>query len=483
MSNVRSGLMFSFLTKYASKLLSLFHTVMMARLLSPSEMGTFATASSFVMILAEVKLLGANSYLIRQDILDENKIRKAYGMTILMCWGIAVSLIMCSGMLAEFFNQTALQGVFIVLALSFFLAPYISVPDAFLSRNYRFREINTIQITGQLVHVSSTIALIYAGAGFYALAWGQFLNMCCRFFLSLYYTRDTKIYVPLFSGLGEIAKLGVFTSVANIVRRIHYSVSDLVIGKMGSPAEVGMFSRGMGYVDFISQSVLDSVGSVAQPYMSDMKRRGNDIATVYCRTTALLCSLVWPILVVAGFAALPAIRLLFGDQWDAAAPIASFLSVWMIIKVVTFFSPQLLIAVGLEVMMFKRDLFCFAVLLLTLVTSYPYGLDAMAMGFIFSGFVEVVITLLMLRFSIKLSLLKFIQLLFKPLVVAFVCGIAAVSIDSLYAFETSPPLHVFIVLAAVITPIWLALTKMLQLEIYREVENVFFIMLRKLKKI
>lgn len=482
MSNVRNGLVFSFLGKYASKLLNLLSTVLIARLLTPAEIGTFAIASSFVMILAEVKLLGAHAYLIREETLDNEKIRKAYGMTILMCWGIAFSLILSSGSIANFFNHTDLQGVFIILALSFVLAPYISVPDALLARSYRFKEITIIQFVSLVVQIASTILLIYSEAGFYALAWGQLLNMLSRFVLSLYYTRETRIYLPTFTGLLVIAKLGIFTSVANIVRRIHYSLSDLVIGKMGTPTEVGMFSRGMGYIDFISQSVLDGVSGVAQPYMSDMKRRGNDIGVAYIKTTSLLCSLVWPILAVAGFAALPAIRLLFGNQWDVAAPVATILSIWMIIKVICFFSPQLLIAMGFEKMMFIRDVVCFSVLLLTLMYSYSYGLQAMALAFLFSGLVEAIITLLILKSVIELDLKKLFLSLVKPFFVTLSCLSASILIDYFYAFNSSSPLLIFLLLAFIVIPLWLLTTKLFKLQIYTEVSSVISTAFVKLNK-
>lgn len=483
MSNVRSGLLFSMLGKYMLRVVNLLSTVLIARLLTPTEIGTFAIASSFVMILTEVKLLGANAYLIRADVLDEAKIRKAYGMTILMCWGISAALILGSGGLADFFKHEEIQQVFIILALSFLLAPYISVPDAILSRSYRFKQISIIELSAAPMQFLVTLTLIYHGFSFYALAWGQFSGMVCRFVLSLYFTRETKIYRPKFSGLGEIARLGIFTSAANIVRRIHYSASDLVIGRQGTPGEVGVFSRGMGFIDFISQIVLDGVGGVAQPYMSELKRRGVDIAAAYIKTTALLCSLVWPILAVAGFAALPAIRLLFGDQWDQSAPIASVLAVWMLVKVVSFFSPQLLIAVGQESMMFKRDLSCFVLLIVSLVLSYSYGLAAMGVAFLLNGVVECFITLWMLHRSVQLQVGSLIRSLFKPALVAGVCLAGSVGLDQLYPFVEGSPIAVFGLLAVSMPVVWLLTTKLLGLQIYAEVMRLIQAIVRRVRPV
>lgn len=472
MSDVRRGLLFSMLGKYMLRVINLLSTIIIVRLLTPTEIGVFAIASSFVMVLTEVKLLGANAYLVRAEVLDDEKIRKAYGMTILMCWGIAASLILGSGSLATFFKHADIQQVFIILALSFLVAPYISVPDAILTRSYRFKEISIIELSAALLQVGITLLLVYKGFSFYALAWGQFSGMLCRFALSLYFTRETKIYRPKFSGIGEIAKLGVFTSASNIMRRIHYSAADLVIGRLGTPAEVAVFSRGMGFIDFISQIVLDGVGSVAQPYMSELKRRGSDIAAAYIKTTTLLCSLVWPILAVAGFAALPAIRLLFGDQWDASAPIAAVLSVWMLVKVVSFFSPPLLIAVGFESMMFKRDVTCFVLLIASLFFSYSYGLSAMGLAFLLNGLVEGLITLWMLRSAVQLSIPSLFVALIKPALVAAVCLAGAVGLDLLYPFAYGQPILILLMLAVTMPLLWLLTTKLLKLQIYFEVSNL-----------
>lgn len=479
MSDVRSGLLFSFFGRYGLKLINLVSTVLVARLLTPAEIGTFAIASSVVMILTEVKLLGANAYLVREQVLDDNKIRKAYGMTILMCWGIAFALIFGSSTLANFFNHNDLQMAFVILALGFFLAPYVSVPDSLLVREYRFKEITIVRISSTTLQVAGSLLLIYAGAGFYALAWGYFINMVVQAVLYLYFTRDVRIYSPSFRGISEIAKLGVFTSVSNIVRRIHYTASDIVIGKMGSPTEVGIFSRGMGFIDFISQSVLDGIGSVSQPYLSDMQRRGSDVGVVFTKITALLCSLLWPILAIAGFAALPAIRLLFGDQWDSSAPITTVLAIWMLIKVCCFFSTPLLIAVGQEVLMFKRDVALFLLLVVSLIYSYPFGVTSMALAFLVNAGVEVLVTLWMLNRSVELDIKKYLLALFKPMIVTVNCLAVAWLLDQLWPFSNTAPLQVFGILAVAMPVVWLLSTKWLQLQIYDEVMAIIVPLFRK----
>lgn len=468
MSNIRSGLMYSFAGKFGLKILNLLSTVIIARLLSPTEIGTFAIASSVVMILAEVKLLGAGVYLIRSDTLDDDKIRKAYGITFLMCWSIAFLLIFSSSSLATFFNETALTNVFIILACNFFLAPYISVPDALLVRRYLFKEISIISLVSVVLQLVVTLILIYYEFGFIALAWGQVTSMLSRMVLSLYFTREVKIYRPSFKRISDIAKLGVYTSLAHVLRRFNYTAADLVIGKMGSPSEVGIFSRGLGYVDFISQSFFEGVGSISQSYMSDMRRQGNNMCIAYIKATSLLCSLLWPVLISAGIAALPAIRLLFGKQWDDAAPIAYLLSIWISIRIVSFFSPAILIADGHESMLFKRDLFLFFILFSSLIFLYPYGLEYLPYAFIFSSLFELSLTLYLLISRFKLSVLELFRALLKPFILTIICFTTVKLLSHFYSFSENSPFLIFLLLIAVMPPVWLISAKILKLQIYYE---------------
>lgn len=468
MSNVRTGLIYSFVGKFGLKILNLISTVLIARLLTPTEIGTFAIASSVVMILAEVKLLGAGVYLIRADSLDDEKIRKAYGITFIMCWSIALILILGSSSLAEFFKESSLENVFFILACNFFLAPYISIPDALLVRKYLFKQISIISLISVLIQLVITLILISHGFGFMALAWGQFASMLVRMILSLYLTRDVKVYKPSFNDICHIAKLGIYTSLAHVLRRFNYTAADLVIGRMGTPQEVGMFSRGMGYIDFIGKSFFEGVGAVAQPYMSDMKRQGNNMCSAYIKATVLLCSLLWPVLIVSGIAALPAIRLLFGDQWDSAAPIALLLSVWACIRIISFFSPAILISDGHESLLFKRDLLLFFILLSSLIILYPYGLTTLPYAFIFTSIVELFLTLYLLKFKFKLRFFNLFYELSKPLALAIGCLLSVLFLNLLYDFQEGSPLLIFLMIFMIMPPVWLTLAKQLNLQIYFE---------------
>jgi hypothetical protein len=132
----------------------------------------------------------------------------------------------------------------------------------------------------------------------------------------------------------------------------------------------------------------------------------------------------------------------------------------------------LLIAVGFESMMFKRDVTCFVLLIASLFFSYSYGLSAMGLAFLLNGLVEGLITLWMLRSAVQLSIPSLFVALIKPALVAAVCLAGAVGLDLLYPFAYGQPILILLMLAVTMPLLWLLTTKLLKLQIYFEVSNL-----------
>src|SRR5690554_620249 len=104
MASVRRAVIYSSLGRYLLMFIGLISSMIIARLLTPSEIGVFAVASSLVMIMAEFRVLGANAYLIREKELTNEKIRSSYGLTLLVSWFMGLAIIASAFPLAGFFE-------------------------------------------------------------------------------------------------------------------------------------------------------------------------------------------------------------------------------------------------------------------------------------------------------------------------------------------------------------------------------------------
>jgi O-antigen/teichoic acid export membrane protein len=477
MSEVRKSIVFSSLSSYSVMLLGLLTIMIVARLLTPDQLGIYAIASSIILVISEFRILGAGAYLIRETELTSEKIRSALGVTILISWSLGIAVIVGAPFVGRYYNLSAIETVFRILSISFFIVPFVSIPSALYARKMKFNLLFRMRLSGAITNLCVTLALIYAGMGFYSLAWGQTSGIAIQGLIAATFLRPDKMeYRPLFKRIGEIASLGIFNSVASVFRKATVIIPDLIIGKMGTTYDVGMFSRGLGFIQFVSQSVIMGVSPVALPYLSGARREGGDVRFAYQRAAVLLGGMVWPVLIVGSLASLPAIRLFFGDQWDAAAPLASWLAIWAALRSVHWFSNDLLLATHHEKVMVIKDAMIFAVLFAGIVWSYPSGLESVAKVFMFVGILEVIMITCLLRVYINLPIWSFIKAWFPNILVATGCGLVALGVKQVINFETADAWGPAISLILVIPPTWFLL-------LYVVKHPLFFELTRLLKTV
>jgi len=474
MSQVRKAVIFSSFTRYSTMLISLVSTMVVARLLTPKEIGTFAVASAIVMIISEFRILGAGAYLVREAELSAAKVQAALGLTILISWSLGVVVFLSAPLASEFFGLPPVLTIFQILSLNFFLAPLVSIPFALLTRGMKFNLLFRAQVLGVTTNLFVTVFLIYAGMSYYSLAWGHTASTVIQFLLLTLFMRPGRMsYRPRFTGIMEIANLGVFNSLANILRKATVTVPDIVIGKMGTTYQVGIFSRGLGFIQFVSQTLMMGVSPVALPYLSGARREGGDVRFAYQRASVLLGGMVWPVLAVGSVASLPAIRLFFGDQWDAAAPLASWLAIWAALRSVHWFSNEVLLAVHQERIMVLKDALVFAVLLAGIVLAFSGGLERIAQVFVLVGFLEVALISWVLRAYIALPSLQFFRAWLPNIFIASGCALTTLGIKQIIDFSEAPPWQPAILLALVIPPVWVFLLYLFRHPLYSELRGLF----------
>lgn len=472
MVGIRSAILYSMTSKYSMRLLGLVTTMILARLLTPAEIGTFAIASSIVMLLSEFRMLGAGVYLIREKELTDQKIRSSFGLTIIISWGLGLAVLGSAPFVAQFYELSELATLFIILSLSFFISPYISIPTSLLSRDLHYRPLMIAQLLSTLANMVTTVGLVLLGFSYFSLAWGIGAASLVKLLATLYYRPRGMPWMPSFRNMAAVVKVGIYSSLTNILKKFQTTAPDLVIGKLGTTTQVGVFSRGMGFVDFVSQTIEMGITPVALPYLSNVRRQGGDMVQAYVKAALLMGSLTWPVLAVASLTAFPAIRLFFGDQWDAAAPIAAILAYWALLRSVHTLSAPLLLAVGREVWMVTKEAIVFVIFVAGIVVAFPYGLESVAWALVVSSAVNVVLTSLILKWSIGLGLMSFIGMMMPNIILTAACWVAAYLIGLFIDFETASPFLSIGVVAAILPWVWLGTAVLLRHEIYQELKGL-----------
>jgi O-antigen/teichoic acid export membrane protein len=393
MSSTRVSLLFSFVEKYVLVLLSLAAGMIISRLLTPAQAGIYSVAAVLLGVAQVLRDFGAGQYVVQERELDRAKLRAVLGASFLFAWPLAALIALLGWPLAAFYREPALAPLLQLLAVNFVLLPFTSVILPMLRRQNRFGAICAINLLHGVAGVLVSVALALHGFGVMSMAWGSVAATGAALLLSLWLSPPAMPWLPARAGIREVIVFGAYATGGNLIDEAGAAAPDLVIGKMMGMDSVGMFGRAMAVLAVFHKAVTNAVTPVVYPLYAEHVRGGDDVRDIYLRTVSYMTAFAWPFFACVGVMALPILRLLYGEQWDAAAPLIRIMCFSSAIYSMSSMSRYFLVAIGQVRAQAQLDGMTVPVRIALLILAAPFGLNAVAWAVVGATVFRVTITM------------------------------------------------------------------------------------------
>ncbi len=344
MASIRKSLAISFLDKYFQLIIQFTTTIILARLLTPEEIGIFSVGVVVVSLVQMIRDFGISNYLIQEQDLTKQKIRSALGVTLITAWSIAVILLLVKGFIAEFYAEPGINEVITILSISLFFIPFNSTVLALFRRNLNFKRLMIVNVCSSFANASTAILLAYNGFGFSSLAWASVSSAATTLVVGVLLRDPEAEFIPSFQGLKGIIKFGSFSTIATSLSEMGQGSADLTIGKNLDVQSLGYYSRGTGVVQLFNFALTSAVQPVILPSFSNSIRNGISIKESYLKGVMYFSTLAWPFYSLLALIPLPIIDVLYGAQWHKAAPIVPILCAAFSLQALSVFAYPGLIA-------------------------------------------------------------------------------------------------------------------------------------------
>lgn len=346
MASFRKSLAVNFLSSSGATAVQFLVSLIIARILSPAEIGIYSIAVVLVNVAHVFRDFGVSTYLQREDDLTEGKVRSAIGVAYTIAWTIAGALLLASGWTARYFGYPEIKPVMQILAVTFVFIPFSSVALALLLREYDARKIALGTLWGTAAHTITSLALALAGFGAASLAWANLANVLATGLCYLWLRPDNMAYLPRRGDIHGIIRFGSGALFANLVKAVNDALPDLVLGKLGSARQVGLVSRANSTVHLFLYIAGSAVTFGSQTYLAKAHHARQPLEPVLYRAVALVTAIGWPILAVTAVAADEVIVGLYGTSWLEAAPAILPLALMTAIELVFHYKIAAFNAIG-----------------------------------------------------------------------------------------------------------------------------------------
>lgn len=347
MASLRNSLFWSLGEKHLGQIIRLISAMILARLLSPKEIGIFSLCAALLAVASIFRDFGVSEYIIQEKNLTKEKLSGAYALTTMTAWLMALGLFFSRDLFASFYNEPALIDVLNILCINFVILPLASPGFALLNREMQFRNIFVVQFSSTVIHALTAVTLAFMGFSYMSLAWASLTGIVIQTLLIMYYRPRDSLILPNPRQIPHVWRFGIMFSSSRAIDSFNRNVHEFVIGRQFGMEALGIFSRALGLINLFWNNVTAAVTRVASPAFASTYRDSEEqLIVLYRKAVAVFTVIAWPFFSFVALDSERIILLLFGDQWLAAAPLASILAISALISSVFSLAPNALIAMG-----------------------------------------------------------------------------------------------------------------------------------------
>ena len=455
--DIKNAALLSSVSGLVSKGISLLSVVIVARLLTPEEIGVFVIASSLTLIASEIRLIGINAYIIREKELTEEKVRRCIGLAILVSYSFGLILLVCSPFISAYYSNSDLQYLLFFLSVGFFPVPFTAATNAVLTRDYQIKQVLLIQNIGPLLGLLATVGLIIAEFSFYALAIAQAVTATITVITAFLVKPAWMNWFPIFQNLRDVTKIGLYNSGIQMLQKLQTLVPDLVLGRTVGPSFTAIFSRAMGLQIFIQDVLLTGINGIALSYLSRNSNSKASLKSAYLKSTSIINCFVLPPLISAIFLSESLIYVMFGDQWGESVFYAKLLGIWMAIRTLHQMTYPLLLSLHKEKLLFISRVAVFCIFMVGIIFVSWSEPKNIASVFIVVSIVDFWLLIAITKVVLNVGVVDYLRNSSKALLVTLVCGAASFAITK-FSFSIMSEWATILVAGIMLPLLWLAMT-------------------------
>lgn len=312
--------------RMATRLLGLFSTLALVRLLAPGDFGLVALAAAFAVALDVCLSLGVEEQIIRAERPERQLYDTAFTVNLLRGAAVGGLVALAAGPAAGFFGDPRLEDVLLALALSALLSGLANIGAVDFRRELRFEREFAMQILPRLAGIAVTIGLAVWLRSHWALVGGIFVNRLGVVAMSYaLHPFRPRLSLACWRDLAGISAWSWALGVAGVVKDRSES---LVIGRVLGPAAIGHYTVGVEVASLAATELVDPICRACMPGFAASRREGSDGgAGDYLRILALLGLLTLPAGLGISLVAGPVVALGFGQAWLEAVPVIVVLGI------------------------------------------------------------------------------------------------------------------------------------------------------------
>lgn len=309
-----------FLGGISSQAVSFVVSIILARILMPSEYGVIALSMIFLNVAQVFVTTGLGTSLVQKKDADELDFSTIFHAGIVVSVLLYAVLFLSAPLLANIYHNEQITNVFRALGLILPVSAINSVQQASVQRNLDFKKYFYATFTGTTFSGIVGILMAYHGFGVWALV-GQQLSAAVAntFTLNRIITWRPRL---IFSWSRFKALFGYGSKLmgSNLLGTICNELKGFLIGIYYKPADLAFYNRGDSYPSLVANNITQTINSVLFPVMAKLQDNPQEVKAATRRSMMTSSFVIVPIMLLLAATADKIIIILLTEKWAMAIP-------------------------------------------------------------------------------------------------------------------------------------------------------------------
>ncbi|MDP1545323.1 MAG: MOP flippase family protein [Anaerolineales bacterium] len=389
-------------------------TIILARLLAPSDFGLLGMAMVVIGFIEIFKDLGTTAAIIQKKELSEALLSSIFWVNVGFGM-LAMAVLFFSAPLGGLlYHEPGVVAILQVLSLSFFISSLSILQQALLQRLLAFQALARVEVSAVLCGAIVGIALASYGAGVWSLVFQSLITASITTIFLWFSSSWRPQRVFHWDEVKSVSSFSLNLVGFNIFNYFSRNADYFLIGRYLGAQDLGYYTLAYRILLFPLQNISSVIGRVMYPVYSGMQDDNHRFSTAYLKVMITIAFIVFPMMFGVLVLASPFVLVIFGENWRPAillimifAPIGLLQS----INAPTGFIYQ---AKGRTDWLFRWGIGSGMFVVIAFIIGLQWGVVGVAVAYA----IAVVILLypsITIPFSlIDLKFIYFIQALYKP---------------------------------------------------------------------
>ena len=389
----KSGFLYKFAERAGAQGTSFIISLVLARLLLPSQYGVVAMVMVFIAICDVFVMSGFGKALIADKNSDALDFSTCLWFSLAIAAFLFAAVYFSAPYIGVFYHEPLLVPVIRVMALKLPVTALSCVQESYTSKHLMFKKFFYATLTGTLSSGVISITMAYLGCGVWALVC-QNLSRAVINATVLWFIVGWRPQARFsFKRLKKIYEFGWKVLFIALIDRVYGELRHLIIGKKYTAADLAFYNRGHLFPSTGMSFIEPTINGVLFPALARVQDDKEHMKAITRRIIKVSSYVCFALMTALAVMSKPLVLLILTEKWAPAIVYLQIGCLAMMFRPLQFINVSLIMACKEAGLLLKLDMIKKGIGVILLLISMHFGVFWIAMSLAVTNFLSVLINI------------------------------------------------------------------------------------------